>query len=271
MNTFLSISCDQVDDLASARSSEPLKKPAFGTAISLVLLLFAAFCHLHAATVSVTNYVAPGQLIDSREDSIAVQAEYDFKANQSNAPAVTRELRFRLLDPSGSPVALNVAGSSQPFLTVNDVFNNPFAEKQELVGDNTLGKLVLAQGSVFYGSLSYVMGNLGVTVEAKRTENFSFRVDPNLTLLRGMINFLTPLNRQNTFRLTARYSPAALDISEMAYNFDVRYKFSKALSANVNFSDIKTLEGDRLFQEIFTELIYKYKRKKNYINFFYIK
>ncbi len=146
-------------------------------------------------------------------------------------------------------------------LKSNDVFNNPFAEKQELVGDNTLGKLVKAQGSVFYGSLSYVTGNLGVTVEAKRTENFSFRVDPNLTLLRGMINFLTPLNRQNTFRLTARYSPAALDISEMAYNFDVRYKFSKSLSANVNFSDIKTLEGDRLFQEIFTELIYKYKRK----------
>ena len=149
MNTFLSISCDQVDDLASARSSVPLKKPAFGTAISLVLLLFAAFYHLHAATVSVTNYVAPGQLIDSREDSIAVQAQYDFKANQSNAPAVTRELRFRLLDPSGSPVALNVAGSSQSFLTVNDVFNNPLNDTLRTVNANLRPFTRLLPGTLY--------------------------------------------------------------------------------------------------------------------------
>jgi hypothetical protein len=146
-------------------------------------------------------------------------------------------------------------------IKTNDVFYNPFAEKSELVGNNTLGKLVSASGSVLYGSLSFAEGNLGMTAEFKRTENFSFRVDPNLTLLRGLINFLTPLNRQNTYRLTARYSPAAQDISEIAYAFDVRYKFNKSLSANVNVSDIKTLEGDRLFQELFTEVIYKYKRK----------
>lgn len=146
-------------------------------------------------------------------------------------------------------------------LKTNDVFYNPFAIKTELVGDNTQGKLVSASGSVLYGSLSFAQGKWGITAEAKRTENFSFRVDPNLSLLRGLINFLTPLNRQNTYRLTARYSPAAQDISEIAYAFDVRYKFNKSLSANVNVSDIKTLEGDRLFQELFTELMYKHKRK----------
>lgn len=142
----------------------------------------------------------------------------------------------------------------------SDTYFNPFAEKKELVGDN-LGKLVANNGSVLYSSLSFAQGKWGVTAEVKRTENFSFRVDPNLNLLRGLINFLTPLNRQNTYRLTARYSPAALDISEIAYALDIRYKFSKALSANVNISDIKTLEGDRLFQELFTEVIYKHKRK----------
>lgn len=146
-------------------------------------------------------------------------------------------------------------------LKSDDIFYNPFAEKSELVGGNTLGKLVSNPGSVAYVSASYAEGNLGVTAEMKRTKNFTFRVDPNLALLRGIINYLTPVNRLNTYRLTARYNPPASDISEMAYSLDVRYRFSKSLSANVIYSDMKTLEGDRLFQEFYTELMYKYKRK----------
>jgi hypothetical protein len=145
-------------------------------------------------------------------------------------------------------------------LKSDDIFYNPFAIKSEIVG-STLGKLEQKSGSVLYGSLSYSKSNFGITVEAKRTENFNFRIDPNQRLLRGLINYLTPLNRQNTYRLTARYSPAAQDISEMAYAFDVRYKFTKSLSVNVNYSDITSLAGTRLFKELFTEVQYKYKRK----------
>jgi len=141
-----------------------------------------------------------------------------------------------------------------------DIFYNPFAIKSEIVG-STLGKLEQKSGSVLYGSLSFAKGNLGMTAEVKRTKNFNFRIDPNQRLLRGLVNYLTPLNRQNTYRLTARYSPAAQDISEMAYALDVRYKFSKSLNLNVNYSDITSLEGDRLFQELYTEVIYKHKRK----------
>jgi len=141
----------------------------------------------------------------------------------------------------------------------NDAFYNPFAPKQEIIG-TTLGKLEQKHGTVLYGSLSVAEGNLGVTIDAKRTENFNFRIDPNLRLLRGLINYLTPVNRQNTYRLTARYSPAPQDISEMAYGVDIKYKFSKAWSTNINFSDIKTIDGDRLFQELFTEVTYKKDR-----------
>ncbi len=145
-------------------------------------------------------------------------------------------------------------------LKSNDIYYNPFAEKTEIAG-TSIGKLEQKPGSVLYGSLSYASGKLGVTAEVKRTESFNFRIDPNLKLIRGLVNYLVPLNRQNTYRLTARYSPAAQDISEMAYVMDVKYKFSKALSAGVNYSDIKTLSGNRLFQEVFTEVIYKHKRK----------
>lgn len=146
-----------------------------------------------------------------------------------------------------------------------DIMNDPFAIKTEVVG-TSLGKLVQRQGNVLYASLSYSPGKLSLTGDVKRTEYFGFRVDPNLTILRGLVNFLQPLNRQNTYRLTARYSPAAQEISEMAYSFDVRYKFNKKLNINVNFSDISTLEGDRLFQEIYTELIYKFKSKLQLIS-----
>lgn len=146
-------------------------------------------------------------------------------------------------------------------LKSRDVLFNPYIEKTELVGSNTLGKLVNPTGAVTYISASYSTGNLGVTAEMKRTKNFTFRVDPNLTLLKGTINYLTPISRQNTYRLTARYTAPALDISEMAYNLDIRYRFSKALSANVNLTDIKTLEGEKLYQELYTELVYKHNRK----------
>ena len=65
------------------------------------------------------------------------------------------------------------------------------------------------------------------------------------------------MNRQNTYRLTARYSPATQDISEQAYQADVRYKFTDKWSTLVNFSHINTLEGEKLFREFLTEVTYK--------------
>lgn len=145
-------------------------------------------------------------------------------------------------------------------LKSDDIFYNPMALKQEFIG-TSIGKLEQKSGSVIYTSLSLATGNLGMTLEAKRTENFNFRIDPNLRLIRGLINYLTPLNRQNTFRLTARYSPAPQDISEMAYSADVKYKINKSTAALVNFSNITDLNGKLLYRELFTELQYKYLRK----------
>jgi len=59
----------------------------------------------------------------------------------------------------------------------------------------TPGKLVFRRGTVFYTALSYADKGLGVTLEAKRTENFSFRTNPFVTLNQGAINFLPPMTR----------------------------------------------------------------------------
>lgn len=147
-----------------------------------------------------------------------------------------------------------------------DIFNNPFALKQELDGSTTFGKYEYKSGSVLYSSLSYSSEKISATIEGKRTENFTFRIDPSLRFLRGLISYIPPMNRQNTYRLTARYSPATQEISEQAYQLDVRYQFNKKLSVLVNHSNINTLKGDKLFREALAEVTYKPKSNTQLIS-----
>ncbi len=136
-------------------------------------------------------------------------------------------------------------------------YNNPFAEQ----ANGTIGKLEFNPGSVLYSSLSYAQKGLGITVEGKRTENFTFRTNPFVVLNRGMINFLPPMARVNTYRLTARYNAATQELGEQAVQLDIKYSPSRKLGFNVNFSNITDLNNDLLYREIYTEVTYKYKRK----------
>jgi len=142
-----------------------------------------------------------------------------------------------------------------------DVFNDPMADRKTLSGAVVQGRLRRDSGSVLYSSLSFAQGKLGITVEGKRTENFNFRVDPNLSRNFGQINFLPPMNRQNTYRLTSRYSPATQDLSELGFQVDINYRVNKKLFLNANFSNITDLSGDlQLYREIYFSGTYKYKR-----------
>lgn len=142
-----------------------------------------------------------------------------------------------------------------------DVFLDPNALFTTFTGKKVPGRYIREDGTVFYTTLSYAVKRIGITVEAKRTQNFNFRTDQTLILTRGIINFLPPMMRQNTYRLTSRYSPATQDVSEQAIQVDVRYNLSKKLSGLTNFSYIETLEGEALYRELYTQLQYKYNRK----------
>ena len=142
-------------------------------------------------------------------------------------------------------------------LKSNDVFFDPTATFTDFSGTETIGKFVQSRGSMFYSSLSYANKGLGVTLEGKRTENFNFRVDQTLSQLDGLINYLPPMNRQNTYRLNSRYAPATQDLSEQAIQLDVRYSVNKNISFLVNFSNITDLDTTQLYREIFTEFTYK--------------
>jgi Family of unknown function (DUF6029) len=137
-----------------------------------------------------------------------------------------------------------------------DVMDNPFTER---VSGGT-GRLVNQEGVVVYTSISFAKKGLGITLEGKRTENFNFRTSPFEKAFRGQINFLPPLARQNTYRLTTRYIPAVQEFGEQAAQLDVKYAISKKLRVGFNTSYISNLEGERLYQEFYPEVLYKHSK-----------
>lgn len=118
-------------------------------------------------------------------------------------------------------------------------------------------KLIKKPGHVVYTSMSYAAKGLGLTLEAKRTEHFSWRTTPLSTLQQGLMNFLPPLTRVNTYRLTSRYFAATQELGELAFQLDARYALKKKWNINANASYINDLEGVPLYREAFLEVGYK--------------
>lgn len=145
-----------------------------------------------------------------------------------------------------------------------DIIYDPNAPLSVLINnevDTVYGKLVNREGYTVYSSLAYSKKGLGITLEAKRTKDFSFRQNPDALGVQGAINFLPPMAKQNTYRLTARFAPATQELGEQAFQLDMRYKLSKKLSVGLNVSDIQFLDGTELYREITPEITYKQKRK----------
>ncbi|MEM6316455.1 MAG: DUF6029 family protein [Bacteroidota bacterium] len=142
-----------------------------------------------------------------------------------------------------------------------DVLFDPFATKTNRDGSTVLGKLINETGSVYYTSLAFAGKGFGLTLEGKRTENFSFRTTPFVSLNRGMINFLPPMSRFNTYRLTSRYTPAIQELGEQAVKLELRFRPQKNVNVEVNLSNITDLDNQLLYREAYTEIQLKKKRK----------
>lgn len=120
----------------------------------------------------------------------------------------------------------------------------------------------------YYGmaGISYATKGLGINVLAKYSENFNMRTSPFTSLtpiLTGTVGFLAPVNRQNTYRLPARYSPAVQEQGEIGIQADVNYAINRKNIFNVNFSYIEAprIIDETLFQEIFATYTRKFSRK----------
>lgn len=148
-------------------------------------------------------------------------------------------------------------GAYKSLDAINDPFGEIVRDTVTIVGD----KFINEKGSIIYSTLSYANKGFGITLEGKRTENFTLRARPQEQLNRGLVNFLPPMTRLNTYRLTARYNAATQDLGELAFQVDARYSPNRKLGFNVNFSNITDLDNNLLYRELYTEIAYKYKRK----------
>lgn len=117
-------------------------------------------------------------------------------------------------------------------------------------------------GSVLYSSLGYSTKGFGITLQGKRTEFFDLRTTPNETLNRGLITFIAPMARTNTYRLTARYNAATQFLGEQAAILDVSYSPSRKQSYSLTLSNITNLEGDLLYREGYFDASFKGKKNK---------
>lgn len=139
-------------------------------------------------------------------------------------------------------------------------FFDPLAERTLFSGATTLGKFVFRPGNIVYTSFSYAAKGLGISLEAKRTENFVFRADPFVALNRGLVNFLPPMAKIHTYRLKSRYIAATQEISEQAIQGEIRYSPVNKWTVGFAFSNITTLENELLYRDIDLEFNFKPNR-----------
>ncbi len=125
-------------------------------------------------------------------------------------------------------------------------------------------KLINDPGYYGAATLTYATKGLGITLQGHYLQNFAMRTNPYTALspvFVGTIGFLTPINRQNTYRLPARYSPNVQEVGEIGFQGDISYAINRNNVFNVNYSYIKSPQiiDETLFREIFAT----YQRKFN--------
>lgn len=155
----------------------------------------------------------------------------------------------------------DISWYAEAAIKTKDVVFDANATKLNWTGPPSLGKLINEPGYIAYSSVSYAKNKLGVTLEGKRTEYFNFRTNPFVTLNNGAYNFLPPMTRVNTYRMTNRYNAATQEFGEQGLQVDIRYRIKRGMSLNFNAAHITDLDNNVLYQEGFVEGTFKIKRK----------
>ena len=140
---------------------------------------------------------------------------------------------------------------------------------------NPKGILELKDGYNIFTSLSYSTKGFSILGQYKRTDHFIMRTSPLETLNRGLLSFLPPMARQNTYRLSSRYNAATQDVGEQAAQLDVTVvPIKNKLTLNLNLSNIYTLDpiegktGDEaylLYREVNFNALWKLSKKTKLI------
>ncbi len=144
-----------------------------------------------------------------------------------------------------------------------EAINDPFGQLQLTDTTSITGRFIQSDGSALYTTLSYAKNGWGVILEARRIDRFQLRTRPQEELNRGVINFLPPLTRVNTYRLPSRYSPAAQELGEYGTQLDIRYSPNRKWSFNFNGSYLNQLNDELLYRELYLEVTHQLNKDWN--------
>lgn len=211
-----------------------------------------------------------------------VQSEKQFAFNDNFNLTINTSVVNRTMDNATAQTILNNV-NQQPISDRFDVKRNAFVytgginltyknfsllseynyKTAEAMNDNkvdTLGPnsysvrpvLVNRPGSVWLTSLSYSKSGFGVIAQYKRTDHFDWRTSPNEILNYGMVAFIPPVARMNTYRLVSRYSPATQLMGEQGFQLDLTKKLGKH-EIQMNISQSTDLRNQLLYRELYLE------------------
>ena len=121
------------------------------------------------------------------------------------------------------------------------------AKSSEAIRSRSGERFINKDGYALYSTLSYSIPNLGINLDYRKNQTFVMKTTPYANQLRGNLNFMPPVSKQHSRRLTGRYAPQALNFGEESYQADVTYSMSRSSTFNLNASYIKQGSDDRLF------------------------
>ena len=149
--------------------------------------------------------------------------------------------------------------------------------KEAIMEDDS--KFHLTGGKVLYTSMSWGKGgwnlgkqkaSVGLNVQARHVDNFSFRTAPTENLLNGLVSYLPSMTRQNTYRLLSRYNAPGQAMGEDGIQGEIEFKPRKGTQIFFNGSYVQTLasngklntttgvkEAEKLFSENYIEVVQK--------------
>jgi len=162
--------------------------------------------------------------------------------------------------------------------TLNWYIEGSYKTKEAINTNNPRGILENKDGFNIFTSVGYSMKGFSILGQYKYTKNFVLRTSPLQTLTRGMIAFLPPMAKQNTYRLTARYNSVTQEVGEQSAQLDITYvPIMRKLTFNLNLSYIRALnhlegttgfERDLLYSEANINALWKVaKRTKLLLGF----
>ena len=149
--------------------------------------------------------------------------------------------------------------------------------KEAIMEDDS--KFHLTGGKVLYTSMSWGKGgwnlgkqkaSVGLNVQARHVDHFSFRTAPTENLLNGLVSYLPSMTRQNTYRLLSRYNAPGQAMGEDGIQGEIEFKPRKGTQIFFNGSYVQTLasngklntttgvkEAEKLFSENYIEVVQK--------------